>query len=189
VYHALMQEPAYNESRVVLRTVNAPQAVAHAAEHALESLGYHYSLKTGTLEQRTSDTLASERMIALLASGFGALALVLAALGLYGILSYAVTRRTPEIGVRMALGAKRADVLRMIFNEVLRIVALGIAVAIPAVFACGKLVAGMLFGVSVMDPAAIGIAAFTLAAVAALAGFVPARRASRVDPMVALRCD
>lgn len=189
VYHALMQEPAYNESRVVLRTVNAPQAVAHAAEHALESLGYHYSLKTGTLEQRTSDTLASERMIALLASGFGALALVLAALGLYGILSYAVTRRTPEIGVRMALGANRADVLRMIFNEVLRIVALGIAVAIPAVFACGKLVAGMLFGVSVMDPAAIGIAAFTLAAVAALAGFVPARRASRVDPMVALRCD
>jgi putative ABC transport system permease protein len=189
VYHALMQEPSYNESRVVMRTVNAPLAIAHAAEHTLESLGYHYSLKTSTLEQRTADTLASERMIALLASGFGVLALVLAAVGLYGILSYAVTRRTPEIGVRMALGAKRADVLRMIFSEVLRIVVIGIAVAIPIVFACGKLLAGMLFGVSVMDPAAIVIAAFTLAAVAAIAGFVPARRASRVDPMVALRCD
>jgi ABC-type antimicrobial peptide transport system permease subunit len=172
-----------------MRTVNAPLAIAHAAEHTLESLGYHYSLKTSTLEQRTADTLASERMIALLASGFGVLALVLAAVGLYGILSYAVTRRTPEIGVRMALGAKRADVLRMIFSEVLRIVVIGIAVAIPIVFACRKLLAGMLFGVSVMDPAAMVIAAFTLAAVAAIAGFVPARRASRVDPMVALRCD
>jgi putative ABC transport system permease protein len=189
VYHALMEEPSYDGSHVVLRTVNAPQAVAHAAEHTLESLGYHYSLRTSTLEQRTADTLASERMIALLASGFGALALILAAVGLYGILSHAVTRRTPEIGVRMALGAKRADVLRMIFSEVLSIVALGIAVAIPVVLACGKLLAGMLFGVSVLDPAAIVIAAFTLGAVAAIAGFVPARRASRVDPMVALRCD
>lgn len=189
VYHALMQEPSYNGSHVVLRTVNAPQAVAHAAEHTLESLGYHYSLKTSTLEQRTADTLASERMIALLASGFGVLALVLAAVGLYGILSYAVTRRTPEIGVRMALGAKRADVLRMIFGEVLWVVAIGIAIALPVAFACGKLVARMLFGVSVMDPAAIVIAASTLGAVAAIAGFLPARRASRVDPMVALRCD
>ena len=189
VYHALMQEPRYNNSRVVMRTVNAPQAIARTAERTLESLGYHYSLRTSTLEQRTADTLASERMIALLASGFGALALVLAAVGLYGILSYAVTRRTPEIGVRMALGAKRADVLRMILSEVLRIVAIGVAIAVPVVFACGKLVAGMLFGVSVMDPAAIVIAASTLGAVAAIAGFVPARRASRVDPMVALRCD
>jgi predicted permease len=189
VYHALMQEPSFNESSVVMRTVNDPRSMARAVEHTLESLGYHYSLKTRTLEQRTADTLASERMIALLASGFGALALVLAAVGLYGILSYAVTRRTPEIGVRMALGARRADVLRMIFGEVLRILTVGMVIAIPAVFVCGKLLAGMLFGVSVMDPAAIGIAALTLAAAAAIAGFVPARRASRVDPMVALRCD
>ena len=189
VYHALMQEPSYNGPHVVLRTVNAPQRVAHAAEHTLESLGYHYSLRTSTLEQRTADTLALERMIALLASGFGVLALILAAVGLYGILSYAVTRRTPEIGVRMALGARRGDVLRMILVQVLRIVAVGIVIAIPAVFACEKLVAGMLFGVSVLDPAAMAIATFTLGAVAAIAGFVPARRASRVDPMVALRCD
>jgi predicted permease len=189
VYYALMQEPRYNQSRVVVRTVNAPQAIAHAAEHTLESLGYHYSLRTRTLEQRIDDTLTSERTIALLASGFGVLALVLAAVGLYGILSYSVTRRTPEIGIRMALGAERADVLRMILGQVLRIVAIGMAIAIPVVLVGGKLVAGMLFGVSVMDPAAIVIAASVLAAVAAIAGFVPARRASRVDPMVALRCD
>jgi ABC-type antimicrobial peptide transport system permease subunit len=89
----------------------------------------------------------------------------------------------------MALGARRADVLRMIFGQVLRILTVGMVIAIPAVFVCGKLLAGMLFGVSVMDPAAIAIAAFTLGAVAAIAGFIPARRASRVDPMVALRCD
>ena len=189
VYLALMQESRYNQSSLVMRTISAPEATAHAAERTLESMGHQYSLRTRTLEQRTAELLASERMIALLASGFGALALVLAAVGLYGILSYAVTRRTPEIGVRMALGARRADVMRMIFGEVLRVVVIGIAIAIPVVFACGKLVAGMLFGVSVMDPAAILIAASTLGAVAAIAGFLPARRASRVDPMVALRCD
>ena len=189
VYYALMQEPRYNQSRAVIRTVNSPRAIAHAAEHTLESLGYHYSLRTSTLEQRIADTLVSERTIALLASAFGVFALVLAAVGLYGILSYSVTRRTPEIGVRMALGAKRGDVLRMILGQVLRIVAIGMAIAIPLVFVGGKLVAGMLFGVSVMNPAAIVIAASTLGAVAMIAGFVPARRASRVDPMVALRSD
>ena len=189
VYHALMQELRYNQSRVVIRTVSAPQAIARTAERALESLGYHYSLRTSTLEQRIADTLVSERTIALLASGFGVLALVLAAVGLYGILSYSVTRRTPEIGVRMALGAEREDVLRMILGQVLRIVAIGMVIAIPVAFVGGKLVAGMPFGVSVMDPAAIVFAASTLGAVAAIAGFAPARRASRVDPMVALRCD
>jgi putative ABC transport system permease protein len=189
VYFALMQESRYNQSSLVMRTISAPEATAHPAERTLESMGHQYSLRTSTLEKRTEDILASERMIALLASGFGALALVLAAVGLYGILSYAVTRRTPEIGVRMALGAKRPDVLRLIFSEVLRVVVIGIAVAIPVVFACGKLVAGMLFGVSVTDPVSFLAAASTLGAVAAIAGFVPARRASRVDPMVALRCD
>ena len=98
-------------------------------------------------------------MIAMLASGFSVLALALAAVGLYGILSYAVTRRTPEIGVRMALGARRGDVLRMIFGEVLRLVAIGVAIAIPVAFLGGKLVNGMLFGVSVTDPAAMLITA------------------------------
>jgi putative ABC transport system permease protein len=189
VYHSLMQEPSFDQPRVVMRTVSAPQSIARTAERTLESLGYHYSLRTSTLEQRTADTLASERMIAQLASGFGALALLLAAVGLYGILSYAVTQRTPEIGIRMALGAKRTDVLLMILWAALRIVVIGVAVAAPVVFFCGKLISGMLFGVTAADPAAVVIAVSTLAAVAAIAGFLPARKASRVDPMVALRCE
>lgn len=126
-------------------------------------------------------------MIALLASGFSLLALLLAAIGLYGVMSYAVTPRTAEIGVRMALGALRGNILRMILREVLLVVAIGIAVAIPIAFACGKFISGMLFGISAADPVTVVIASSILIAVAAIAGFLPARRASRIDPMVALR--
>lgn len=126
-------------------------------------------------------------MIALLASSFSVLALLLAAVGLYGVMSYAVTRRTAEIGVRMALGAMRGDVLRMILGEVLLLIAVGIAVAIPVAFACRKLISGMLFGVGVADPVTILMSSSILVAVAALAAFVPAHRAARIDPMAALR--
>ena len=187
VYHALMQEPTYNQSRLLIRTVHDPMSLAHSAERRLESLGYQYSLRTESIEEWTDDALTLQRMIALLASGFSLLALLLAAVGLYGVLSYAVTRRTAEIGVRMAFSAMRSDVLGMILREVLLLITVGIAVAIPVAFACGKLISGMLFGVSVTDPATVLVSCSTLIVVAALASFIPARRASRVDPMVALR--
>jgi ABC-type lipoprotein release transport system permease subunit len=186
IYYAAMQEPGY-ASRVIIRTLADPATLAHAAESTLQSLGHQYSLRTETFEQRAGETLVLQRMIAILASGFSLLALLLAAIGLYGVMSYSVTRRTAEIGIRMALGALRADVLRMILGEVLLLIAIGIAIAIPIAFACGKLISGMLFGVSVTDPATVIISSAILIAVAALAGFLPARRASRVDPMVALR--
>jgi ABC-type antimicrobial peptide transport system permease subunit len=161
--------------------------VAHSAEQTLESLGYQYSLRTESIDKWTDDALILQRTIALLASGFSLLALLLAAVGLYGVMSYAVTRRTAEMGVRMALGAMPSDVLSMILHEVLLLITVGIAIAIPIAFACGKLVSGMLYGVSLRDPATVLVSGCTLVAVAALAGFIPARRASRVDPMVALR--
>jgi predicted permease len=189
VYYALMQESRYNESRLLIRTLRDPIAMKHGAEHTLESLGHHYSLRTETLEQRTAEALVLQRMIAMLASGFGLLALLLAAVGLYGVMSYTVTRRTAEIGVRMALGALRGDVLRMVLGEVVRVVLIGTAIALPVAFFCSRLVTGMVFGVSVTDPGTIIVSSLILLAVAAVAGFLPARRASRVDPMVALRCE
>lgn len=189
VYYALMQEPRYNESRLLIRTLKDPLAMKHAAERALESLGHHYSLKTETLVQRTADALVLQRMIAMLASGFSLLALLLTAVGLYGVMSYTVTRRTAEIGVRMALGAVCSDVLRMVLGEVLRVVLIGTVIAFPVAYAGSKLVAGMLFGASVTDPGTIVLASSILFVVAAISGFVPARRASRIDPMVALRCE
>ena len=189
LYQPVMQDPRINQSHVVIRTLSDPRPVAPLAERTLESLGHHYSLRTETLEQRTNEALVLERMIALLASVFSVLALVLAAVGLYGIQSYAVTRRTAEIGVRMALGASRSGVLRMIFGEALRLISIGIAIAVPVAFAGGKLVTGMLFGVSAKDPAAVIVSSSILLGVAAVAGFLPAHRASRVDPMTALRCE
>lgn len=162
-------------------------SLAHSAEQTVESLGYQYSLRTQSIDEWTDRALIPQRMIALLASGFSLLALLLAAIGLYGVMSYAVTRRTAEIGVRMALGAMRSDVLGMVLREVLAVITVGIAVAIPVAFACSKLISGMLFGVSVSDPATMFVSCFTLMGVAAFAGFIPAHRASRVDPMIALR--
>jgi ABC-type antimicrobial peptide transport system permease subunit len=161
--------------------------VAHSAEQTLESLGYQYSLRTESIDRWTDDALILQRMIALLASGFSSLALLLAAVGLYGIMSYAVTRRTAEMGVRIASGAMPRDVLSMILREVLLLITVGIGIAIPVAFVCGKFISGMLFGVSLTDPTTVSVSLCTLIAVAALAGFVPARRASRVDAMVALR--
>lgn len=187
IYHALLQQPGFNLCNALVRTASDPSGMERAAERVVSSLGHQYSLRTETLKQLTDQRLVNQRMIALLASGFSLLALLLAAIGLYGVMSYAVTRRTAEIGIRMALGAMRADVLRMILGEVLLLILIGIAVALPIAFACNKLISGMLFGVSATDPAVVLISCSILTAVAAFAGFLPARRASRVDPMIALR--
>jgi predicted permease len=140
-----------------------------------------------TLELRIEDKLAQERLVADLAAAFGALALILAAVGLYGILAYAVSRRTREIGIRMALGATRADVLRMALKESAWLVSAGIAVGAPMALTGTRLISSTLFDIGAVDPVATLVAASLLVGVAAVASFIPARRASRVDPMAALR--
>lgn len=189
VYYCLLQSPEYNQARLILKTRGAPGALAVRAEHALEAAGYHYSLRTVTIEQRMDEALVIEKMIAMLASGFGLLALTLAAAGLYGVLSYSVSMRDREIGLRMALGANRANVLSMIGREALRSVALGMAIAIPLILMGGKLVAAMLFGVPARSPGSMLVSCAILLTVAAMASFLPAWRASRVDPMIALRSE
>jgi ABC-type antimicrobial peptide transport system permease subunit len=118
---------------------------------------------------------------------FAAMALVLAATGIFGVISYSVSCRTNEIGIRMALGASRGAILRMVLRETLFLTFVGLALGVPSALAASRLVGHMLFGVSTNDPATLAAVACALAAVAALAGYVPARRAMRVDPMVALR--
>jgi len=187
VYHAVMQEPAYNQPKLLIRTLADPMTIAHPAERMLESLGYQYSLRTESIDKFTDNALILQRMIAMLATGFSLLALLLAAVGLYGVMSYSVTRRTAEMGIRMALGAMPLDVLNIILREVFLLITIGIVVAIPIAFACQKVISGMLFGVAAGDPATIVFSTCILAAVAAIAGVIPARRAARTDPMVALR--
>jgi ABC-type antimicrobial peptide transport system permease subunit len=140
-----------------------------------------------TMEAVASESLFVDRMVAVLASCFGALATLLAGIGLYGVMSYAVARRTREIGVRMALGAGRTTVLWLVMKEVAVLGAAGVALGVPAALATSRLVQSQLFSVSATDPLTLAVSAIVLLAIALLAGFVPASQATRVDPMIALR--
>jgi ABC-type antimicrobial peptide transport system permease subunit len=141
------------------------------------------STQTEQLEGR----VAQERVFAQAYTLFGALAALLASVGLFGVLSYNVAGRTNEIGVRMALGAQTRDVLRMVLGEAMTLVAIGLAVGLIGAAAAGRVVASQLFGLAATDVATQLGAALLMIIVSAIAGYVPARRASRVDPMLALR--
>jgi predicted permease len=140
-----------------------------------------------TMRAQIRESLFVERMVAALSAGFGVLATLLAALGLYGVMAFAVALRTREIGIRMALGAQRRDVMRMVLRDVAILVALGVAVGLPGGYGIGRVIETQLFGLDARDPLSYAAATFTLLAAAFFAGYVPARRATRVDPMVALR--
>jgi len=139
------------------------------------------------MDQRVSDSLIIERLIAGLSAAFGVLATLLAAIGLYGVLAYNVTGRTREIGVRLALGALSRNVVWLVLREALLLLAVGLALGLPVSIALAHYVRGQLYGVHFADPTSLGLAVLCLAAAAALAAFIPARRASRVDPNLALR--
>jgi len=138
-------------------------------------------------EQVMADSIASRRFSLILLGAFAGLALLLAGTGIYGVLSYLVGQRTREIGVRMALGAQRLDVLRMVLQDGARMTLAGTAIGIVAALGLTRLMASMLFGVKPTDPVTFGLVAVVLCGIALLAGYVPARRAAKVDPMVALR--
>jgi predicted permease len=142
-----------------------------------------------SLEYQVSGNFNQERLIARLTMLFGLLALVLASVGLYGITSYSVARRTSEIGVRIALGADRHTVLLLVIRNVLGLVGLGLLLGIPIAFVVGHYMGDQLYAVHSYDPVSLGIAVMVLSAAAALAGFVPARRAANLEPTVALRVE
>jgi predicted permease len=173
---------------LAVRTALDPSSVTSAIREQIFAIDKDLPLyNIATMDQLVSKSVGQPRLNLSLLVSFAVLALVLAAVGVYGVIAYAVTQRTQEFGIRMALGASRSDVLKQVFLEGGRLAALGLALGLIAALALTRLMASLLYGVKPSDPVTLGVAAALLAFVALSACYIPARRATRVDPMVALR--
>ncbi len=173
---------------IAVRTAGSPLAEVGSIRHALDQINSQQVMyNTETMDAIISDSLAARRFAMILLGVFAALALVMSCVGIYGVISYLAGQRTHEIGVRMALGAKRQDVLRMVLGEAASMALLGVAIGLVAAFGLTRLMAKLLFGISAHDPLTFVIVAGILTLVALTACYIPARRATKVDPMVALR--
>ena len=171
-----------------LRTVGDPLRYVKAVREIVQQADARVPLaNVETQAAQIDSTINQEIIFAELCTVFAALALVIAGVGLYGTVSYNVARRTREIGIRMALGAQRGGVVWMILRGVLALAAVGLAISVPAAWGASKLVASFLFGLTPNDPLALTLAVATLLSAAILASYVPARKASRIDPTTALR--
>lgn len=171
-----------------VRTWQAPDAAMAMIRKSMHGLDSKLVLRSlETMGAQINEDLDTQRTVALLAISFGILALLIAAVGLYGVLAYATAQRTREIGLRMALGASRASIARMVLTDVLRLVAISVAVALPAAWLMTHWVRGQLYGVSGHDPLTMAVVVAAVVAIALLAAILPARRAIGVDPMTALR--
>ncbi len=175
---------------IAIRTSGAPLAIADAVRAEIRAIDPLLPiLRINTTEQQLDGVLGQDRLVASLSTALSAMAVFLASLGLFGLLSYRVARRTNEIGVRLAFGATRGAVLRMVLGESGRLIAAGLVIGVIATVMLARFVSSRLFGVSATDPWTIGGAMLLLAIVACIAALIPARQAATVDPSVALRCD
>src|SRR5581483_825409 len=173
---------------LVVRTGGDPMSLASAVRQAIWSVDRDQPVSNiRTMDDILGEEVVQRRIGMTLLAAFAALALLLASLGIYGVLSYMVTQRTPEIGIRMALGAQRRDVLRMVVGDGMRLTSLGVVIGLAAAFSLTRLMAGLLYGVSASDPLIFSVVALTLVVVSLAASYIPARRAIRTDPMIALR--
>jgi len=170
-----------------LRTAVAPETLISPALVTVEKVSPGLSLTFRTIAERVDDDLAQQRLMATLAGFFGGLALVLAMIGLYGVISYTVTQRKVEFGIRMALGAQPDSILRLVMRDVALVLAIGILAGLVVSLASVRILQQMLFGLAARDPITIVVSAALLTATALVAGYLPARRASRVNPLAALR--
>jgi putative ABC transport system permease protein len=173
---------------LVIRTTVKPESLVPAVRQAIHDVDpYQPITSIRTMDEVLGRETAQRQMGMTLVTAFAALSLLLAALGIYGVLSYFVVQHTPEIGVRMALGAQRSHVLKLVIGKGMKLALLGVGIGLAGAFALTRLMASLLFGVNATDPLTFGFIALLLTLIALLACLIPARKATKVDPMVALR--
>jgi ABC-type antimicrobial peptide transport system permease subunit len=189
IYKPVAQE-APGEVALHVRTSGDPAATIAAIRAEVRALDRNlpvYQVKT--MAAQMDESLSRERLMATLSASFAGLALLLAAIGLYGVMAYSVSRRTRDLGIRMALGAASSDVVRLVLRESAVLVLAGLGIGLPVAWAASKLVASLLYGMNPRDPAMYAAVTALLAVVALLAAWLPARRATRIAPASALRCE
>ncbi|HKQ93286.1 MAG TPA: ABC transporter permease [Blastocatellia bacterium] len=189
-YYVPHAQIPFNGMTLIMRTTNDARSLARSIQQEVQALDRDvpvYRIKT--LDQYLGVAVAQPKFNALLLSLFAGLALLLTAIGLYGVMAYAVVQRAQEIGIRIALGAQAGDVLKMVLRQGLKLTTLGLAIGLAAAYALTRYMQSLLFGVKATDPSTFAAIALTLIAVALVACWVPARRATKVDPMIALRCE
>jgi ABC-type antimicrobial peptide transport system permease subunit len=171
-----------------IRTRIDPAYVIPSIRQEIQSFNRNLNVLSLTpVRMAIDESIRDQRMIAQLCGFFGILALLLAATGLYGVMAYSMSRRTNEIGVRMAMGATRISIISMVLREALILIATGVVIGLPVALLAGHLIAAMLVGLSASDPIIVAIAVLTMLIAGSAAGIVPAMRASRIDPIAALR--
>ena len=190
LYFPFLEGPHVGVATMYVRTRQDAASIQRTLEQVVRQLDPGVPIyDVRTLEEQVARSLSTDRLIANLATVFGVLATLLAMVGLYGVLAYTVTRRTREMGIRIALGALTRNISWMVLREVLVVIGVGVALALPAIWALTRFVKSQLYGITPLDPVAIIGAVAMLTLVAIVAGFLPARRAARVDPVVALRAE
>jgi predicted permease len=176
-------------SELIIWSEGAPSQLGDSISREVQALGHEYAFHTSTLAGLAAGSIMEERLMALLSGFFGVLSLLLAAIGLYGLISYTVIRRTREIGIRMALGAKRRGLLWAVLRETLVLALIGLIIGLPGALVIARLTSHLLFGVSASDPVTLVLVTCVLIVTSLAAGYIPARRASRSEPLTALRCE
>jgi ABC-type antimicrobial peptide transport system permease subunit len=187
-YLPYLQDSAPGYITADVRTAISPEAIMPALRKEVAQIDSNLAIwDLKTMESQIDESLFAERMIATLCACFGALATLLASIGLYGVTAFSVARRTREIGIRMALGSGRGRVVSMVLKEVSWMCLIGVALGVPLAIALSRYIASQLYGVTPTDSLTLILAAFTMMLVSLLAGLLPARRAATIDPTIALR--